>query len=54
MKRLEEDKPSTQEQVNAKEAELFQAREDAENLIKKKHMLDTFLVILFALNVRHL
>jgi predicted RNA-binding Zn-ribbon protein involved in translation (DUF1610 family) len=35
VKRLEEDKSSTQEQVDAKEAELKQARDEAEDLTKK-------------------
>lgn len=35
VKRLEEDKSSTQEQVAAKEAELKQARDEAEGLTKK-------------------
>jgi DNA repair exonuclease SbcCD ATPase subunit len=47
LKRLEQDKSSTQEQVNAKEAELKQAREEAEELSRKvlhaKELLSDFL-----------
>lgn len=47
VKRLEEDKSSTQEQVEAKETELRQAREDADQLTKKvlhaRELLSDFL-----------
>lgn len=47
VKRLDEDKSSTQEQVKAKEAELKQAREEAEQLTKKvlhaRELLSDFL-----------
>lgn len=46
-KRLEQDKSSTQEQIEAKEVELNQAREDAEELTKKvlhaRELLSDFL-----------
>lgn len=47
LKRLEQDKSSTQEQVKAKEVELNQAREEAEELTKKvlraRELLSDFL-----------